>query len=361
MAQKTKLDSYSTTDGSEGEDESAVEPPVTLDEQKQNIAWQLMKLRRKSTEYEEQIEKYYKEYVNLDNQLKQLTRQMPVNYLTDGALIKGFNEDGQLVAIFDNYDNIMTIDYDESGKIVSVYDGENKQITFEYRPDGLLSSITDTRGRRIKYDYENKRLVSIHKSGGKELMLAYDESNPHELTTVTTSENLQSVLEYTDGLLVRVTTKSLLTGISHGQEPTVTEGVALSWCSFSFGDNFTTITNDKGDKKYYKVNDDGNVYEYYEEQNNLIVKAEKYDYVPGESDTQGKDDVYTSSASLMYKKSYDDFIPDFNSGDFIKTELDEFNNPKTKTISARPLSGGTTQEAVVTYEYDDDHKCIKAQ
>lgn len=292
-----------------------------------------------------------------------LVRQMPVNYLTDGKIIKGFNEEGRLVAIFDNYENVMTIEYDESGKIVGVYDGENKQIVFKYRPNGLLDNITDTRGRQIKYDYDNERLVSIIKSDGKELTLAYDENKPDNLTRITTSEHLQSVLEYTDtdGFLSKVITKSLVTDITHGQAPTVTDGVTLSSCSFSFGDNLTTISNNRGDTKYYKLDDLGNVYEYYEEQNNLIVKAEKYDYVPGESNTQGKDDVYTSSASLMYKKSYDDFIPDFNSGDFIKIVLDEFNNPSTKTTNARALSDGTTQQMTVTYEYNDDHKCIKEE
>ena len=329
------------------------------EDQKALVESQIEYYIEKSEVYKQQIEEYYKEYINLKYQHDQLILQTPVNYIMDGTIIKGFNEDGRLVAIFDKYENTMSIEYDEEGKIVNVYDGENKQIVFEYRPDGLLRSITDTRGRRIVYDYDNGRLVSVIKFDGKELTFEYDENNPDYLTSVTTSDHLQSVLKYTSGLLSEVTAKSFVSGILHGQEPTVTDGVTLSTCSFSFGDNLTTISDDKENRKFYKIDDEGDVYEYYEEENGKIVKAEKYDYVPGESNTQGKDDVYTSSVSLMYQKSFDEFVPDFDSGDFMKTVLDEFNNPVTVTTNAQKLSDGTTQQTTVNYTYNDDHKCIK--
>ena len=188
----------------------------------------------------------------------------------------------------------------------------------------------------------------------------YDTNEPDNLISVTTSDKKQSVLEYTNGLLSKVITKSLVSGIAHGEEPATAE-VEISECSFSFGDNLTILTDDKGNKKYYKIDDLDDVYEYYAEENGLVVAAEKYDYVPGESNTQGKDDVYTSSPSLMYKKSFAEFVPDFENGDFIKTVLDEFNNPETVTTNERALSTGTTTQTTVSYTYNDDHKCIKEE
>lgn len=131
---------------------------MTLQYQDQNdlIDSQINVLHEKSSEYVKQVREYYKEYLNLEDQVKRFNRQLPVSYLTDGEIIKGFNEAGWLVAILDNYENVMTVEYDEAGKILSVYDGEDKQIAFEYRPDGLLGSITDTRGRRTVYDYDSK-------------------------------------------------------------------------------------------------------------------------------------------------------------------------------------------------------------
>ena len=64
--------------------------------------------------------------------------------------------------------------------------------------------------------------------------------------------------------------------------------------------------------------------------------------------------------SSLYTKAYSAFTSaDFIGGDTLNIELDEFNNPAKKTTNARALSDGTTQEAVITYEYDDDHKCVK--
>ena len=306
----------------------------------------------------EQLDKYYKEYTNLVHKREKMLRQLPVNYITDAekSIMKGFNEDGDLVAIFDKYENMMTIEYDEVGKIVAVYDGEDKQIVFDYLPNGLLGSITDTRGRKTNYTYTNSLLTGISFANGKSITLGYEGDY---LTAVISSDKMQTELSYTRNTLQTVATKSTVTAIRHNSPSTTENEVVMETISFDFGDNLTTITEDNGNKKYYKVDDDGNVYEYYEEQNNLIVKAEKYDYVPGNENTIGKDDVYTSLPSLLYKKSYAEFVPNFENGDSVKTELDEFNNPKTKTTNARPLSDGTTQQVSVSYEYDDNHKCIK--
>lgn len=305
---------------------------------------------------EEQIRKSFKEYINLEDQKKTLVRQMPAKYLTDGKIVKGFNKDGNLVAVFDQYENSLTVEYDESGKIVNVYDGEDKQISFEYLPDGLLGSITDTRGRRTEYDYDDGKLISVKKSGGKELTLGYDTNEPDNLTSVTTSDKMQSELQYTDGLLSKVITKSLAFGIAHGEEPAAAT-TTISECGFSFGDNLTILTDDKGDKKYYKIDDLGDVYEYYAVENGLVVAAEKYDYVAYE-----KDNVLYAKKDSLYNKAYSAFTDaDFTGGDTQNTVLDEFDNPATVTTNERALSTATTTQTTINYTYNDDHKCIKEE
>lgn len=78
-------------------------------------------------------------------------------------------------------------------------------------------------------------------------------------------------------------------------------------------------------------------------------------YVPYE-----KDNVQSAKRSSLYIKTYSAFTSaDFTGGDTVNIVLDEYNNASTKTTNARALSDGTTQEAVVTYEYDDNHKCVK--
>ena len=38
---------------------------------------------------------------------------MPVNFLTDGEIIKGYNEAGRLVAVYDMYENYAAIEYEK--------------------------------------------------------------------------------------------------------------------------------------------------------------------------------------------------------------------------------------------------------
>ena len=305
--------------------------------------------------YLDQIKDYYKEYVNFTNQLENYQRQTPVNYLTDGKIVKGFNKDGNLVAIFDKYENTIKIEYDKNNRILNVYEGEEKQIAFDYSPAGVLDSITDTRGRRIEYGYDdNYNLISVKKAGEDVLNFTYDENNANDLIGIGTADKMQSELEYSNGLLSKVTTKSLISTIKQGQEPTA-GSETVSECYFSCGDNLTVLTDNKGNKKYYRYDDLDEVYEYYEEENGKVVKAEKYDYVAYE-----KDNTQSAKQSSLYTKAYNAFTSsDFTGGDTTEIVLDEYNNPTTATTNARALSDGTTREETVTYEYDDDHKCVK--
>ena len=64
--------------------------------------------------YIAQVQSYYKEYVNKSAQLEQMKRQMPINFLTDGKIIKGYNENGRLVSVYDNRDNYAVIEYEKT-------------------------------------------------------------------------------------------------------------------------------------------------------------------------------------------------------------------------------------------------------
>ena len=325
------------------------------DTQREVVYRQTQLMKNNEALYKMQVEQYYKEYLNVDYQLKQYDRQMPVNYLTDGKIVKGYNAEGQLVAILDNYENVISVEYDEDGKIQSVYDGDNKQIVFEYNPtSGLLSSITDTRGRKTGYEYNSDgELIKVTFANEKTVSFTYDANE--NIQTVESSDKLKSTLTYTDAFkLNKVTNASTVSGFAHDQA-LASATTNISETTFTFSSTLTTIADDKNNKQYYKVNDDGNVYEYYAEEDGKVVKAEKYDYIVYE-----KDNVQYAKKDSLYTKAYNSFTSsDFTGGDTVNAVLDEFNNPSTKTTNARALSDGTTQQATVNYEYDDNHKCVK--
>ena len=327
----------------------------SADTQREVLAAQISFMKKNETLYKSQIEQYYKEYLNLNYRLEQYNRQIPVNYLTDGEIVKGFNSEGQLVTVLDKYENTMSIEYDANRKIQRVYDGNNKQIIFDYNPTtGLLRSITDTRGRRTSYEYNaQNELIKVMFSDGQTVDLVYDANG--NIQSVESSDKVKSTLSYSNKFeLKEVTNASTVSGVEHGQ-PSSDAIVQMSKIMCAFSPAQTIIADDKGNKKYYKVNADGNVYEYYEEQNGLVVKAEKYDYVPYD-----KDNVQSAKRSSLFTKAYSAFsASDFTNGDYTNTKLDEYNNPATKTTNAQTLSAGTTQQTTITYEYDENHRCIK--
>lgn len=327
----------------------------SADTQREVLAAQISFMKKNETLYKSQIEQYYKEYLNLNYRLEQYNRQIPVNYLTDGEIVKGFNSEGQLVTVLDKYENTMSIEYDANRKIQRVYDGNNKQIIFDYNPTtGLLRSITDTRGRRTSYEYNaQNELIKVMFSDGQTVDLVYDANG--NIQSVESSDKVKSTLSYSNKFeLKEVTNASTVSGVEHGQ-PSSDAIVQMSKIMCAFSPAQTTIADDKGNKKYYKINADGNVYEYYEEQNGLVIKAEKYDYVPYD-----KDNVQSAKRSSLFTKAYSAFsASDFTNGDYTNTKLDEYNNPATKTTNAQTLSAGTTQQTTITYEYDENHRCIK--
>ena len=88
----------------------------------------------------DQFTKYRKEYLNKKYEYEQCKKYTPVNYLTDNNIVKGFNYNGELVAICDRYENIIMIERDDD-RITRVYDNKNNQISFKYNSSGVFQSI----------------------------------------------------------------------------------------------------------------------------------------------------------------------------------------------------------------------------
>lgn len=316
----------------------------------QDSQQQQIDLFRESRERrEEQFKQYAKEYLNLQYQCEQLKRQAPVHFLTDGKIYKGFNESGQLVAIYDGYDNTLMIEYDDTDKIVRVYDGENEQISLSYNPDGLLESITDTRGRRTEYGYDSAgNLTVVTRPNGKTMQFEYNAAG--NITSVS-EEGEKTVLLY-DGGLSKVTRYSTVSEISHGNIVPSAETV-LSWIQVSCSGDYTIFTDQDGNRVYYGFSEEGEYVSYFEETNGVVSKAERYSYEAYSHRT-----TEIAGRSLLNRKPFQSFLFE---GDTEKTEitLDQFNNPLKAVTSGQTVSADTTATTTTLYEYDEEHRCIK--
>ena len=82
-----------------------------LEKQETLINEQIAAIEKKKDLYAQQVKNYYKEYKNKFDEFELMKRQIPINFLTNDSIIKGYNEAGDLVAIYDNYDIIFVLSH----------------------------------------------------------------------------------------------------------------------------------------------------------------------------------------------------------------------------------------------------------
>lgn len=322
----------------------------------------------KRREYSQQLQNYYKEYINKNAELEQMKRQMPINFLTDGQIIKGYNEDGRLVAVYDNYGNYAVVEYEKSGvatnsptRIARIYDKDGKEVRFSYNPKNKLSEITDTRGRKTKYEYGETKLLKVKYDTGKEITFGYLNNN---ITLVKEEKNaLRTNLSYNANKLSSVNNYSTIDGIPKTNTSEVSSLISSTTITYSQTANtimnYVTITEDSHAEKYI-FDSNRNCSAHYVSENGVVTKAEQYEYVPYWKGTAAQSNPRSvtkyAKKDTLYKTALTSFV--FTVGDTETTTLDQFNNPLKTTTSAVKLTanGSNQQTTVVDYTYDDDQK-----
>jgi len=133
-----------------------------------------------------------------------LKRQMPVDYIV-GEKILGFNDAGQLVTIFDNYDNQTSIIY-RDGRISRVVDSEERETALEY-VNGRLEWINDFQDRKTYFRYDaNGRLIRIEYPDDTNSTFTYNTS--HQLLDVISPSGIGKRLTWLSGRVTRISALS---------------------------------------------------------------------------------------------------------------------------------------------------------
>ncbi len=270
----------------------------------------------------------------------------PVSYLTNGNYVKGFNKEGQLVAVFDGYNNSAFIVHDSNGKIDCIYDNVREKITFAYNEKKLLQSITDARGRATNYAYDAyKRLKKVTFANGKKITFSYDgsgnilqaESTDGERVDLTHSNGIRSVERFSTAGEI----KSGKTTLDHTP-------VSISKVVFDYSGNYTIVDDENDHREMYIFDEDGNLTEYREECGGDVVKAEQYSL----SDTVQI--TKYAQADTLYRKSLEEY--EFKE-EYSKTaHLDQFKNPYEIATTAVKISDDTTVSSVAEYKYNTAHR-----
>ncbi len=309
---------------------------------------QLLALRNKRALYTRQLKQYYKEYVNMSAELVLRKRFTPINYLTDGSIIKGFNEDGDLVVIGDGYQNTLVIERDDKGRILRVTDDKEKSVTFAYNYYDRLVSITDARGRMTCYTYDDgdtEYLRTVTYSDGSALTL----TGTGQLDAVE-SKYERTALTYSGTRLKGLRHNSLFTAVKHGESTSGT--TLLSQLGIEYADNRTKITDvENATVEMYEFDTTGNACKYYVEAHGLVTKAEHYAY-----QKYTKDNTEYAKPSILHKTSLSAFS--FAKEAYDYTTLDSFNLPSERT-TFETLDTNTTRTTQTEYTYDDNRRVVK--
>lgn len=324
----------------------------------------------KKTLYLNQMKTYYNVYYAALDEQKKLQQQIPVNFLTDGKIFKGFNEAGQLVVIYDMYNNYAIIEYESyyvdssSGyRIASVYDNFNNIVTFAYTGNNKLASITDVQGRKTCYEYTGTKLTAIKYDIGEKLILGY------------TNNNITSVVEQKKKLWTNIAyslnrptyiKNYLIKDIS--KEVNINNAVELEILAISFLQktnltmNHVTLTNDKIRERYY-FDDINNLCEYRLEKDGVVTQAEQYEYISywngTTMQTNPRSVTRKAKKSSLFTNSLDGY--NFVVGDTETTTIDQFENALQTTTSEIQLTatGSNKQTTVIDYAYNENQKLIE--
>lgn len=339
--------------------------------QSSQITEQLNLYREKKAGNIELIKKYYKEYAALLEEQDRLERQTPINFLTDGKIIKGYNGEGDLVAIYDMYENYAVVEYEsyytetvEKTRIARVYDNNGKQVLFNYNEMNELTSITDTRGRNTRFSYNaTNQLVSITWDTGEELEFSYVTDKI--LSLEEKKNGLKTSISYLNNRVSRFSHELLKKKIANGK----CEGFSRSLSQMSFLYNLTSegeishvLIEENPIKEDYYFNTQGACTEYTLREDGVYTKAEKYEYTPywigNEKQTNPKYESKRVKKEYLYGST---IAYDTDKIDVETTTLDQFNNPVQTTTSAVKVndSGTNTQTMTVDYTYDDNQKLVE--
>ena len=297
----------------------------------------------------------------------------PQTFLVGDQVVKGFNCEGDLVWLNDQYGNYISLEYQE-GKIVSLKNQNGNCLQFLYNDKGLLNAIFDSLSRkRVEYTYdplmangtlltkiEYKSVSAAYKTVELEyesvgLVGAEDILTDAEyiLTGAQSSDGEKCILTYGDKL-EGIKKYSLKDKIPNGGTVDVNENY-LMWSidiDCSMQPFQTVLINEQQDQEVYRFNEKKELTAYYQIVNGLVAKAENYYNVPFVSY-----EVHKARHDQLNQVPLLDFH--YVNGESEVVKLNEYNLPVRKLIDGIQLNDATFKHIVIDYEYDDNYRCVK--
>lgn len=269
-------------------------------------------------------------------------KYLPTMWLLKGNIVKGFNASGLLVMVSDTSGNLYQINYNSNKQITEIHNLRNNMEanTFIFTYDnGYLNSISSNKS--VYFSYNNGYLVGVRYSSGVELTLVYDNEN--KLKEIISTDGYISKISDA-GSSLSVSVQSTYIEIPNGQTSTSLPSNYNK--RVIFGNNDAIFSGENGKEYYYAFNEHGYLETCYEIKNNVVINAEKYEYVP-----YCVSNVFKAKKSLLNKKSRYEF--QFETGEYQLSELNDYGRPLSKKIRNIYLSDKTIYNADISYTYEN--------
>ena len=334
-----------------------------LNKQLTELNAQINLYAEKSAKYIPQFKSYYKEYLNLKNQLDKLKMQVPVAYLISDNAIKGFNSKGELVIVQDKYGKYVVVEHDKyntSGKAraSSIYDQDGRTMTFAYNGSNKLSEICNTLGERVAFEYDpSGYLTSIKRDNQPSLTLSYTTvASIKRISKITSSNNTSVTLSYNlAGMLTKITRSNTAIDISH-DNVVIGSAVTLSTVGVEYTSTNSKLIYDNIKQEIYTINPNTEqVTAHYEIVNGKVTGAERYtynDYLLTKTECADK--------SCLGRYSFEEFAGQMQIETVEEVTYNSFKEPvvvvASKYAVPRTDCDCPIEQTTVEYTYNDSRK-----
>ena len=326
---------------------------------------QIQLMHDKSDKYIEEAQKYYKEYVNLENQLINMRKQIPVSYIRTEEGVKGFNSDGDLVVVQDKYGKYVIFNYERASsngkwRISTIVDENNRGITFEYSVDGLLKSLKNSKGETTSYTYDESsgKLIKVQFANDKVLEICYSNDYVYSVgyPYIAFDDGIEHVKYYEQAIFIRddmhflkcIKTMTVVDSISNGLVTPSSSVNDVSRVDIEYNTNGAVVTYSDGSARGYVYNDECYLTDYYETVNDNVTLYERYEY-SGNIRTKV---IHSRESDLNFSINYFNFV----AGNTESIELTSFNEVGKRTSTICSSDGTVLEEIIEENTYGADRK-----
>ncbi len=318
-----------------------------------------------------QLRQYYRELIHAEEQLKSLKVQEPIEYLSDGEITRGFNADGRLAVVFDQYEQYAAFEYDKDfpNQIKRIVGSDERAISFSYDPDGKLETVVDVCGGRTTFTYDHEKLVGITYPDDGMLTLTYRSNG--NLASVRGRDMICATFPaervYPDFSISYVSKAQAVTAdgtMDDSNEKRYQYTHVEHTARDADGQKTVTVrTEENLTKSIYTFSAKNRLIAYREVVNNRVTAAERYEYVDSRTSPTVRPAEQTTiqtKQSTLYVPA-DDFV--FEDGDTETVVMDQFDLPATKTLSPVKVTpnGSVTRTEKTNYFYDDEQRLLRTE